>query len=406
MPPLQDTYWISCPIHCEEYLAQELQALQVENFEVRTGGVRAQLSPREALTVLAQVRVAGRLFRLVKRFACSSEDELYRQVYHCPWPDILDLKQSFKVDAFVEAQIKRHFAPAFQLSLKLKDALCDRFRDQAGARPNVDKHRADYPLHLRLETCASSGQSEAHLYLELSGCSLSRRGYRQSGGEAPLRENLAAALILASDWNPSQDLLCDPFCGSGTLLVEAVLIKAQIPPSYLQIQRFEGGECPYAFLRQKWFAENPGLQRYWRNLVGEVGQRFQRGVEGLLGNQFFGSDHSEGALQLARRTLKAAGIPPEVVHFKRADARHCRPPGSAPGVVLSNLPYGERLAGERLDELYFAWGEALKHHWQGWRAYLLTSEPRLRKRVGLRTSARIPFYNGKLECRLLKYQLY
>ena len=410
MKIFEDIYWITCPAHCEALLAQELRSLKIENFQAGTGGISAILAPEEALFVLLHVRVAGRLFRLIKRFHCADEKELYQAVFDLPWPGIMDVRHSFKVETALDRNIKGHFDSSFQLSLKVKDALCDRFRDSTGVRPNVDKHSAEYPLLLRLEKAASSGQIEAGLYLELSGRSLSLRGYRQNKVEgvvsAPLRENLAASLVLASDWNPEEDLLCDPFCGSATLLIEAVLIKAHIPPSYLQLERCVQGELPYAFLRQKWFCEANSLQNYWRSLVHKTCQHTQKSMQNLPGNQFFASDVDSKAIASARQTLRAAAIPQGVVALKREDARKLRPPGSAPGVVLSNLPYGKRLDARDTGELYFQWGENLKREWKGWRAWLFTGNPDARKRIGLSTSARIPFINGQLECRLLKYELY
>ena len=410
MKLFEDIYWITCPAHCEAWLTQELRSLKIEKFQAGIGGVLATLTPEEALYVLAYVRTAGRLFRLIKRFDCVDAEELYKAVFDCPWPEILDVQHSFKVETWTDRSAMGHFDSAFQLSLKVKDALCDRFRAETGERPSVDKRSADYPLLLRLEKSASLERFEASLYLELSGRSLSLRGYRQSKREgkvnAPLRENLAASLILASDWNPEEDLLCDPFCGSATLLIEAILIKAHIPPSYLQLERCERGELPYAFLRQKWFCKNNSLQNYWRSLVCKTCQHARESMQNLPGNQFFGSDVDSKTLAWARQTLQAAAIPKDVVCLKRSDARKLRPPGNAPGVVFSNLPYGKRLDTGDVGELYFEWGENLKRYWKGWRAWLFTGNLIARKRIGLSTSARIPFTNGQLECRLLKYELY
>ena len=125
MKLFEDIYWISCPAHCEALLSQELASLKIENFQAGVGGVSAVLTPEEALCVLAHVRVAGRLFRLITRFDCADEDELYRGVVNLSWPEILDIQHSFKVETFLDRSAKNHFAPAFQLSLKVKDALCD-----------------------------------------------------------------------------------------------------------------------------------------------------------------------------------------------------------------------------------------------------------------------------------------
>ncbi len=401
---LENTYFASCPQETEGLLAKELHDLQAQKLQVSRGGVLFTVDPFKALKILTHSRIASRLFRRIKHFPCQSEEDIYQAALAYPWNRLLNNHQTFKVQTLLDRESKSAFPPSFHLSLRVKDALCDQWKESAGGRPSVEKKDADNPLLLHLEK--QSDQFKGSLYLDITGRSLSHRGYRPAGHRAPLRENLAASLILSSDWSPEQDLFCDPFCGTGTLLAEAVLIKAKIPPSYLQIARFFQKEQPYVFLKQKWFQKDQELFQYWKNLAQEIADSERQGMKNLLSNQFFGNDRDKKAFALAVQTFINARIPRDIISLSSTDACYYSPPGEAPGLILSNPPYGERITSQTIEKIYYNFGENLKNNWTGWRVYLLTSDSELRKKIELRTSSRVPFCNGNLECRLLKYELY
>ena len=405
----QKTYFASCPREMEELLREELQGLGISPscLQVGKGGVLFKAQEEEALKVLTHSRLASRLFWQLKTFTCENQDEIYQEALDYPWNQEFNSNQSFRVQTLLDGQAKEHFPPPFHLALRVKDALCDCWKSSAGGRPQVDKKEPDYPFLLRLDFKGPGKLFQGSLSLDITGVSLSHRGYRPTGHRAPLRENLAAALILASGWEPRQDLFCDPFCGSGTLLVEALLMKAQIPPSFIQIDRFFSQKPSYLFLRQKWFQRETRLSQYWQSLAQEITLKAQQGRKSLPSNQFFGNDRDPKSISLTAQALKYARITDSrVVHLECGDARSYRPPGPAPGVLLTNPPYGERIAPQTLEKIYYEFGENLKNHWSGWRAFLLTGNLELRKKIQLRTQSRLPFYNGNLPCRLLKYELY
>ncbi|HEX2227929.1 MAG TPA: methyltransferase, partial [Candidatus Binatia bacterium] len=265
------------------------------------------------------------------------------------------------------------------ITLKIKDAICDKSRRLSGRRPDVNTRDPDVPIQAHLT------DREFMLYLDTTGEPLFKRGQRLVAGDAPLRENLAAGILRLAGWVPGIPLL-DPMCGSGTILLEAAQMALDIAP---------GLRRRFSFEKLKNF--DP---RVWRELLRRAADR----QKNLTAQAIHGSDISVGALKAARANLRANGLE-NVVTLKQADVLDISAPAEE-GVIVTNPPYGVRLSErEALAEFYPKLGDALKKRFSGWRAYLLSADMRLPKLIHLAASKRIPLYNGALECRLFEYKM-
>jgi putative N6-adenine-specific DNA methylase len=261
-------------------------------------------------------------------------------------------------------------------TLRIKDAVCDRFRQAIGKRPSIERTDPDVRVHAFLEA------DRGALYLDTTGEPLFKRGWRAGAAEAPLRENLAAGIIILTGWKPDEALL-DPMCGGGTLLVEAAaMARARAP----------GAKRRFAFEKLRAF-DAP----LWESV-----KREQRGIE--QAPQIYGSDAEPKALNAARRNLAEAGVE-RWVKLERADVLERTAPAPA-GVMVMNPPYGERMGNaEELARFYPLLGDALKQRYAGWRCYIFTADLRLPKLIRLQPSRRTPLWNGALECRLYEFDI-
>ncbi|MGH7230855.1 MAG: THUMP domain-containing class I SAM-dependent RNA methyltransferase, partial [Nitrospiraceae bacterium] len=265
------------------------------------------------------------------------------------------------------------------VTLRIKDAVCDRFMAMAGSRPTVNTRRPDIRIDVYLD------QHSFIFYLDTSGEPLFKRGLRRATVDAPLRENLAAGIVKLSGWNASQTLL-DPMCGGGTILMEAVQMGKNIPP---------GLGRRFAFERLHRFEAN-----CWQRLCEE--RRSRQVLDSPLA--IYGCDRAEKAVHSARMNLKAAGLE-QAVRLTRADLLQMNPPADA-GVLITNPPYGVRTgASQDMAEFYPRLGDALKQRFPGWSAYFLTADLSLAKLIGLTASRRTPLFNGALECRLFEFKI-
>jgi 23S rRNA (guanine2445-N2)-methyltransferase / 23S rRNA (guanine2069-N7)-methyltransferase len=317
----------------------------------------------------------------LSRFPTPDAQALYRGVSQLDWQAHLAPQGTLAVDCTAgKSPIGHtHFA-----ALKVKDAVADQFRDRLGLRPSVDLERPDLRLHLHLEG------EEAALSLDLAGQSLHRRGYRQEGLAAPLKEHLAAAILLRADWPAIArrgGSLLDPLCGSGTLLIEGALMAADSPPGW--------GRRYWGFVN--WKGHQPEI---WEKLLAEAARRREVGLERLP--LIRGCDADPRAIAAARANAARAGLEGRV-HFEQGAFAQVSPQGP-PGLVVANPPYGERLGQEReLARLYLQLGQVLKERFGGWQAALFAGNPELR--IPLRPRRSCTLYNGPLRCRLLVYRL-
>jgi putative N6-adenine-specific DNA methylase len=365
------------PRGAEELAAAELAGLGISNATPGRGGVAFRADQNGLYRANLWLRTASRVLVQLALFPCSSPDELYAGVHALAWQDLITPDMTLAVDCSLRDSVLTHSG---FVALKTKDAVVDRIRESCGRRPNVNTAQPDVRInvHLHKNVCTIS--------LDSSGDSLDRRGYRLERNEAPLRETLAAAVVALTGWDGSIPL-ADPMCGSGTIPVEAALYAAHIPP---------GLHREFGF--QRWLDYDSEL---WGKICAEAEADIRKLPVGLI----TGYDLDSRALLLAGRNTAKAGLEGQI-HFFHAALQEFRPEGDE-GVVILNPPYGKRLGEEDdLRELYCQIGDVMKKYCRGWTGYVLTGNLELAKYIGLKASRRYVLFNGAIECRLLKYELY
>ncbi len=404
----QSLFFASCPRGVEPLLEKEIRDLGITRIEIEIGGIAFRCEPEEAIDVLLYSRCASRVFKEIQVYTIESEKDLYEHAKEKWWDKVFSLKQTFKINTLFDRETKEHFNNSMIFSQILKDAIVDNFRDKYGERPSVNKENPDINLLLRIERKPRTNFFSARILVDMCGIPLSNRGYRESTLKAPLRENLAAAIILTTDFDPEKDIFTDSMCGSGTLLIEAILIRAKVAPTYIRIREYIERKTPvFDFLKHPWFLADKKTLRLFEEKAQAIYNHSLAALNELQTRQFFGFDITEKALETTRIHLNNALIDEQIVTLNKRDATKITPMDEPPGIIICNPPYGERMGDEEtLKSLYHDYGENLKKNFKGFRAYIFTSNPLLRKSISLGTSARYPFYNGSLECRLLKYDLY
>jgi putative N6-adenine-specific DNA methylase len=318
-------------------------------------------------------RIASRVLWKVAGFSYRSESDVYDAVKALDWPEYFALERTLRVNVTAQKSPLKSLEFA---TLRIKDAVCDRFRDALGKRPSVERAAPDVRVHAFLEA------DQATLYLDTSGEPLFKRGWRSGAGEAPLRENLAAGIVMLSGWQAGEPLL-DPMCGAGTLLAEAAAMARGRAP---------GAKRSFGFEKLSTFDAS-----LWDAVRREAGSA-------PASPALHGSDNDPNALQDARRNLAAAGVE-RWVKLEQADVLERGAPAPA-GVMIANPPYGERMgSAEELARFYPRLGDALKKNFAGWRCFLFTADLRLPKLIRLEPSRRTPLWNGALECRLYEFAI-
>jgi len=369
-----DAYFATCPRGLEGVLAAELRAFGAGETTAVPGGVGFGGELRACYRANLESRVASRVLMQLSRAPYRNEQDVYDAAYAVPWRDWFDATCSIRVDV---TAIHSPLRSLDYITLKLKDAVCDRFRAETGARPDVDTRNPDVRVHAFLD------RSHCTLYLDSSGEPLYKRGYRRDAGEAPLRENLAAGIVKLTGWNGSEPLF-DPMCGSGTILIEAAMIALDIAPG---AQRSFGFERLGNFDAAAWTE------------IREAALARQKPPQEIV---LYGSDLHGRELGRARENLAAAGLE-EAVSLERANVLEVSPPAPG-GVLVANPPYGVRQEDSAsLAAFYPKLGDALKSRFTGWRCYLFSGDPLLPKLIRLRATKRTPLFNGSLECRLYEY---
>lgn len=369
-------FFAPCPRGLESALATELASLGIASSHVLQGGVAFQGDWVACYRANLESRIASRILWQIAKDSYRSEHDIYQITYALPWPEWFDPRLTMRVNL---AAIKCPLRSLDYVTLKIKDALCDKFRKQCGKRPSVETAAPDMRIHVFLDA------REFVLYLDTSGEALFKRGLRKTQGDAPLRENLAAGILALAGWQPGIPLL-DPMCGSGTLLLEAAQIACQIA---------SGSGRQFAFEKLQNFDATSWIKLKQASIQEQLPPRFQS----LYGSDLYGS-----ALADARSNLAAAGLA-DCVNLKQANVLEISAPAET-GILITNPPYGVRLGEQHeLAELYPKLGDRLKQKFSGWRAYLLTADPMLAKLIRLSPSRRTPLFNGALECRLLEYKL-
>jgi putative N6-adenine-specific DNA methylase len=371
-----EKYFATCPRGLEGVQAEELASLGARDVTPVDGGVAFGGELALCYAANLESRVASRVLWQVGNAPYRNEHEVFDAARALPWPRLFDVRRTLRVNV---SAIRSPLKSLDFITLRVKDAVCDVFREARGERPDVDTAAPDVRIHVFL----TSG--EATFYLDTSGEALFKRGWRTTGGEAPLRENLAAGILRLAGWAAPAPLY-DPMCGSGTFLVEAAMMALGVAP---------GLNRSFGFERLENFDE-----KRWKSLRDRAQSRRQpaRALE------IAGSDKSGTALGQARANLASAGIE-NAVRLKQMDILDGSPPEN-PGIAVMNPPYGERLADEdSLAAFYPRLGDVLKQRYAGWTAHILTADMRLPKLIGLKASRRTPLYNGALECRLFEYRM-
>ncbi len=376
-PDVTMNCFATAPRGAEELVAGELQFLGIGDASAARGGVSFTADRAGLYRANLWLRCASRVLVKLVSFPCSSPEELYEGVHALSWHEVITPEMTLAVDCSLRDSALTH---SRFVSLKTKDAVVDRIREERGSRPSVDTASPDVRInvHLAGNVCTIS--------LDSSGEPLDRRGYRLERNEAPLRETLAAAVIALTGWDGTARL-ADPMCGSGTIPIEAALLAARIPP---------GRNRSFGF--QRWLDYD---SRLWKGIAAEA----ESGVRPLALGLITGCDTDAGALAVARRNAVAAGFE-GTLHFFHNSLEEFRPEGEG-GVIIVNPPYGRRMGEEEeLKGLYRRIGDIFKQRCRGWTGYVLTGNLELAKFIGLKASRRFVLFNGPVECRLLKYELY
>lgn len=408
----KNEFFASCPAGLEALLKTELDDLGAKSCEIGAGGVHFDSFPEVALKAVLYSRVASRIYKKLYSFEIKTEKDLYFNVKDIKWKAVFGLEQTFKIQVLQgkspNGRKRSKFKSPLYLGQIAKDGIVDRFRKDTGERPSVDKDLPDAPLVFRVEPNDNphSQKETVTIVLDMTGEPLSNRGYRRFGVEAPLRENLAAAMVLKSQLGPKDDFY-NPMCGSGTILAEGLMVKGNIPPSYIRVKRhLSGAAKEWAFLGQSFYSKDKYLKGNAQKFFEEVVIQAQNGIEALkkAGSKNVGTDIDPSALKAAKTNLDVLGLG-DCAKLEKEDALDYEIPGFK-GKVLANPPYGERLKSENLEELYEGLGERLKNSFKDSEAFILTANLEMIKKIRLQTQERMIVFNGNLESRLVRYRLF
>ena len=383
------SYFCPCPRGMEAALAEELGeiALTSTTFKVHNqvpGGVHCSGALEDAYRVNLHSRIASRVLMRMGHASYANENDIYDLVMEQKWEDWFDVDHTIRVDV---TAVKSPLRSLEFTTLKIKDAICDRFRDQFDKRPSVDTKEPDMRIVGFLD------QRNFTIYLDTSGEALFKRGWREETGDAPLRENLAAGMLRVAGWKPGIPLF-DPMCGSGTILIEAAQMVQGIPP---------GARRQFAFEKFHGFDK-----AVWNDMKAAI-KPLPLPAEPTI----FGSDISGDMVAMTRHNLKVAGIVFDVP-LKQIEAQQVQAPTEVPGILLTNPPYGERIgvrgdttipADDMAAGFYSALGTTLKQRFAGWTVFLFTADLTLPKLLRLKEARKTPFFNGALECRLFRFDM-
>ena len=378
-------FFAACPRHVPELLAGELRTLGVEVTRTHPAGVGFEGSLEHGLRACLHSRTASRIVLSLASGPAADAEQFYGLIRALPWEEHVDAEGRIAIDIVGDAPawVRRSTFAA----QKAKDAIVDRFRERDGARPSVDFDDPDLRVSVRF------GRDRAAVGIDLAGRPLHQRGYRQSALEAPLKENLAAALLLRCGWPEiaaGGGAFVDPMCGSGTIVIEAALIAANIAPGLLRRR----------FGFERWRQHDPEL---WARLRTEA--LAARTMDVLQPGRLRGLDRDQTAIRAALANANRAGLA-EVLLFERREVAGLSAAVAATGLVLVNPPYGARLGEEgELEPVYAELGRALLRCHPGWEAGVFTGNPRLGRALGLRANRTHVFFNGPIEGRLLRFTL-
>ena len=363
----------------EELLAEELKECGGENIECINRAVTFEGDMRVLYRANYTCRTALAILKPFAEFEANNDQELYDMVYQIRWEKILDVDCTFMIESTTSGEIFTH---SYYASLKVKDAIVDRFRRNFGQRPSVDTENPDYKFSLHIR------DNHVTLLMNSSGDSLHKRGYRQAVGLAPINEVLAAGMIQLAGWKCDCNFY-DPMCGSGTLLIEAAMLANNIPAQYYRNH--------FGFMRWKEF--NLGV---WKSVKEQENRKIgSRDFE----YEIWGNDIDLQVLQQAEKNLEYAKLHKDVMLFNGSFEDQDPPEGKT--LIVTNPPYGERIKVEDLNAMYELLGDTFKKKYgENCEVWLITSDFEAMKHIGLKPKKKIPLLNGQLDCRFLQFELY
>jgi putative N6-adenine-specific DNA methylase len=376
--PQNQTIVVTCGKGINQILADEVKDHGYQPSAINPFSVEIKGDMGDCLYLNLHLRTANKVLMLIKRFRASHPDQLYKSSMRIAWEDHISDKGYVCVTSFIQNEFIKDTRFG---NLKLKDAIVDRIHSQRGKRPDSGPNRDKTVVYLHWVN------SDCHLYFDTSGETISKHGYRRIPFKAPLRESLAAALIKATHWRPGESFV-NPMAGSGTLAIEAAMMAANIAPGLLRDN--------FGFMHLRDYQPEQ-----WHSLV----QQARKQIRDNLGGKILVNDSSLEALRAARKNATWAGVD-AFIEFHHGDFTKVPLP-EAPGAVMLNPEYGSRLGQvEQLAKTYREIGDFFKTKCAGYWGYIFSGNPELTKRIGLRSSRKIPFYNGQIECRLIEYELY
>lgn len=370
---------VTCNKRLAPYLEQEILE---QGFKIdRTFGTGVELTGtvNDCIRLNLNLRCASQVLYALHSFQAGDPDALYEQLVAMPWEDLIPFDGYVSVTSHVHNQ---HISTPLFANVKVKDAIVDRIKAKKGLRPNSGPDLNRAVIHLYWQ------EDRAEVFLDTSGETLAKHGYRKHPGKAPMLEALAAGVVYATKWDRRSPFV-NPMCGSGTLAIEAALIATNRRPGLFRMN--------YSFMH---------VLGYDEEVFFEERRRLKSQVIKQVDLTIIATDRSKEAVEIAQANAKTAGVD-RLIKFDTCDFADTQVPQEQPGVVVFNPEYGERMGTHsRLEETYARMGDFLKQQCRGYYGYIFTGNPDLAKRIGLRADRRIEFYNGKLDCRLFEYELY
>ncbi|MAL16609.1 MAG: RNA methyltransferase [Balneola sp.] len=375
----KSTISITCPKRITPYLKDELTNLGFPIHKVRHAGIETEGTLNDCMMLNLSLRTAHRVHYRLKDCRPQNGDQLYDELMKIPWEDYIDRHGYVSVTSFINNKTVTNTQFA---NMKVKDAIVDRIRNKTGTRPDSGPNLNKSVVFVFWKN------DRAQIYLDTSGESISRRGYRTETSTAPMQETLAASMILASKWKPGNHFI-NPMCGSGTIAIEAALQALNKAPGLLRPN--------YGIKHILGFDEER-----WNDLRSDLKNKANKDFEGRI----IATDYDVRAVDATRKNARTAGLD-HLIEVKKCDFSETEIPEGDPGVIMLNPPYGDRIGNEKdLEPVYEGIGDYFKQEATGWWGYVFTGNFDLAKKIGLRTNQRIEFYNSTIDARLLEYELY
>lgn len=369
---------ITCNRRLSSYLAQEVEALGFEVKRVFATGIELVGTLNDCIPLNLNLRSASQILYSLNSFQAETPDQLYQSLVEMEWEKLIEFSGYFSVTSNVN---NAHITTPLFANLKVKDAIVDRIKAQKGIRPDTGPELNKAVLHLYWQ------DDLAEIYVDTSGENIAKHGYRKIPGKAPMLESLASATIMATGWDKKSTFI-NPMCGSGTLAIEAALLATDKCPGFFRMN--------YGFMH---------ILGYDEQVFFNERRKLKDQAVKEIGFKIIASDIAADAVDVAKRNAQTAGVD-HLIDFQICDFAETEVP-EMPGIVVFNPEYGERLGiHSKLEATYKRIGDFMKQNCKGYRGYIFTGNPDLAKKIGLRASRKMEFYNGKLDCRLLEYDLY